>query len=51
MMLLMILNSILLLLSMFVILILFGKTCIQQKRIEELEYALLKKNDEYEWWK
>lgn len=44
------LNSILLLLSMFVILILFGKTCIQQKRIEELEYALLK-NDEYEWWK
>lgn len=44
------LNSILLLLSMFVILILFGKTCIQQKRIEELEHALLK-NDEYEWFK
>ena len=43
--------SIVLLLSMFVILILFGKTCIQQKRIEELEYALLKKNDEYGWFK
>lgn len=42
--------SIVLLLSMFVILVLFGKTCIQQKRIEELEYALLK-NDEDEWWK
>ena len=39
--------SIVLLLSMLVILVLFGKTCIQQKRIEELEYALLKKNDEY----
>lgn len=45
------LYSILLLLSMFVILILFGKTCIQQKRIEELEFALLEKNDEYEWFK
>lgn len=46
----MMLISIVLLLSMFVILVLFGKTCIQQKRIEELEYALLK-NDEDEWWK
>lgn len=43
--------SIVLLLSMFVILVLFGKTCIQQKRIEELEFALLKKNDKYEWFK
>ena len=43
--------SIVLLLSMFVILVLFGKTCIQQKRIEELEYALLKKDEEYGWCK
>lgn len=48
---LMMLIGIVLFLSMFVILFLFVKTCIQQKRIEELEYALLKKNDEYGWCK
>lgn len=41
----MMLIIIVLFLSMFVILVLFGKTCMQQKRIEELEYALLKKNE------